>query len=226
MEIKDVTSQTRRNLLLISKVLQNASNQVEFGEKEDYMAPLNKFVLEQAPKFQEFLLSLSPNDSEFEKFKSKEEETFNETFQKPKDEAFMKSVKFIEDIGVKYYEKFPKDSNFIITLKKLPNRIRALSEMGRGFEETFSKIELIRNQLEQLSLRQQKLIQYSKSLNDDFDQIPHLVEISKIFEKIPQYSQRAKETSKKMKTTTEKVDKIKKRTEKLQVSYKKKLEKK
>lgn len=34
----------RRPLILISKVLQNISNQVEFGDKEEYMTPLNSFI--------------------------------------------------------------------------------------------------------------------------------------------------------------------------------------
>lgn len=216
----------RRNLILVGKLLQNASNNVEFGEKEEYMIPLNKFVQNQAQRFQEFLTSLSPKEEEFEKYKKREEDLFNDNFHSPKDENYLKSVKVIEEISLKYLDKFSRDSNFIITLKKLPNKLRALSEMSTGFEETFNKIENIRNQLEQLSIRQQKLIQYSKNLNSDFDQIPHLMEMSKIFEKIPSYSQKAKETAKKMKSTTEKVDKIKKRTEKLQASYKKKLEKK
>jgi len=38
------TPQARRLLILITKVLQNLSNDVEFGSKEPYMAKMNDFI--------------------------------------------------------------------------------------------------------------------------------------------------------------------------------------
>ena len=34
----------QRKLVLLSKVLQNLANGVQFGDKEDFMAPLNSFL--------------------------------------------------------------------------------------------------------------------------------------------------------------------------------------
>ena len=34
----------RRALILVSKILQNLSNGVEFGKKEEYMSPFNEFI--------------------------------------------------------------------------------------------------------------------------------------------------------------------------------------
>eukprot|EP00735_Rhodelphis_limneticus_P000026 TRINITY_DN1004_c0_g1::TRINITY_DN1004_c0_g1_i1::g.29951::m.29951 TRINITY_DN1004_c0_g1::TRINITY_DN1004_c0_g1_i1::g.29951 ORF type:complete len:772 (+),score=265.22,sp/Q54K32/RGAA_DICDI/31.56/3e-98,RasGAP/PF00616.14/3.5e+03,RasGAP/PF00616.14/4.8e-45,RasGAP/PF00616.14/3.7e+03,RasGAP_C/PF03836.10/5.8e+03,RasGAP_C/PF03836.10/3.6e+02,RasGAP_C/PF03836.10/5.7e-12,IncA/PF04156.9/0.004,IncA/PF04156.9/2.1e+03,IncA/PF04156.9/66,Snapin_Pallidin/PF14712.1/1.5e+03,Snapin_Pallidin/PF14712.1/1.5e+03,Snapin_Palli len=44
----------RRNLILIAKLLQNLSNGVQFGGKEDYMAPLNRFIVENKDKLQDY----------------------------------------------------------------------------------------------------------------------------------------------------------------------------
>jgi len=45
---------TQRTLVLMAKVLQNLSNKVEFGVKEGFMAPMNKFIEENIPKIEAF----------------------------------------------------------------------------------------------------------------------------------------------------------------------------
>ena len=44
-----LTSQQRRNLVLICKVLQNLSNDILFGKKEPFMIPLNDFLTSKRP---------------------------------------------------------------------------------------------------------------------------------------------------------------------------------
>ncbi|MDP2435249.1 MAG: ankyrin repeat domain-containing protein [archaeon] len=49
-----VSPSARRNLTLLSKVIQNLSNNILFGSKEEYMVPMNPFIEEYAPKLVEF----------------------------------------------------------------------------------------------------------------------------------------------------------------------------
>ena len=39
-----VSARTRRNLVLVSKVIQTLSNNVRFGGKEAFMIPMNAFI--------------------------------------------------------------------------------------------------------------------------------------------------------------------------------------
>eukprot|EP00002_Diphylleia_rotans_P030452 TRINITY_DN6259_c0_g1_i2.p1 TRINITY_DN6259_c0_g1~~TRINITY_DN6259_c0_g1_i2.p1 ORF type:complete len:771 (+),score=144.63 TRINITY_DN6259_c0_g1_i2:56-2368(+) len=50
-----VSDNGRRNLILITKLLQNVSNGVEFGAKEEYMIPMNSFVQDNMSKMNEYL---------------------------------------------------------------------------------------------------------------------------------------------------------------------------
>jgi neurofibromin 1 len=45
----------RRTLVLISKVIQNVANEVEFGDKEAYMMPMNSFIKENVLRMKTFL---------------------------------------------------------------------------------------------------------------------------------------------------------------------------
>lgn len=49
----------RRALILISKVVQNVANEVEFGDKEAYMMPMNGFIKEYIPRMKHFLGDIS-----------------------------------------------------------------------------------------------------------------------------------------------------------------------
>ena len=40
----------RRSLVLISKILQNLSNGLQFGKKESYMLPFNEFIISNLPQ--------------------------------------------------------------------------------------------------------------------------------------------------------------------------------
>lgn len=52
--IDEPTKVMRRNLILISKVVQNLSNGVEFGQKEPYMSLLNPFLRDRKPLVQSY----------------------------------------------------------------------------------------------------------------------------------------------------------------------------
>ena len=49
----------RRNLTLITKMLQNVANGVLFGAKEEYMIPLNSFVEDNKETMRQFLVKLA-----------------------------------------------------------------------------------------------------------------------------------------------------------------------
>ena len=54
-----LTAQNRRSLVLISKVLQNLANDVEFGEKESYMTVMNSLIRKKRKAMQLFFESIS-----------------------------------------------------------------------------------------------------------------------------------------------------------------------
>ncbi|MES1907540.1 MAG: hypothetical protein MHM6MM_000643 [Cercozoa sp. M6MM] len=58
-----VTSTARRNLILITKVLQNLSNGVRFGDKEPYMIPLNKYLDQRSEELHNWFLRCTEVDS-------------------------------------------------------------------------------------------------------------------------------------------------------------------
>lgn len=49
----------RRQLVLVSKMLQNLANKVQFGGKEEFMAPLNPFIIDNAENLEKFYLKLT-----------------------------------------------------------------------------------------------------------------------------------------------------------------------
>jgi len=51
----------RKQLLLVSKVLQNLANGVQFGEKEPNMTCMNEFLTSRTPAYQDFLMRLCDN---------------------------------------------------------------------------------------------------------------------------------------------------------------------
>ncbi|KAL6075747.1 Ras GTPase activating protein ira2 [Balamuthia mandrillaris] len=55
---KSPTREARRGLTLAAKVLQTMANQIEFGEKEAYMKPMNDFIAEYQPRMNDYLYSL------------------------------------------------------------------------------------------------------------------------------------------------------------------------
>ena len=56
---EDMDKATRRNCILVSKVLQNLSNNVRFALKEPFMVPLNEFLDQCAPKMNQLLIRMS-----------------------------------------------------------------------------------------------------------------------------------------------------------------------
>ena len=50
---------TARNLTLVAKVVQNLANMSEFGVKEPFMQPCNRFIISNRNKMQGFLTSLT-----------------------------------------------------------------------------------------------------------------------------------------------------------------------
>jgi hypothetical protein len=50
--------EARRQLLLVTKVLQNLANDVRFGNKEQHMSPMNTFLDNNQDSFNQFLLDL------------------------------------------------------------------------------------------------------------------------------------------------------------------------
>lgn len=59
---RKISNTQRRNLILLTKVIQNLSNGVDFGYKEEYMSVLNPLIEMNQNKMNRFLGSLSPAD--------------------------------------------------------------------------------------------------------------------------------------------------------------------
>ncbi len=59
-----LSNETRRSLILISKVLQNLSNEVQFGDKEKYMLFINEWISQNQERMQRFLahMCIVPNE--------------------------------------------------------------------------------------------------------------------------------------------------------------------
>lgn len=55
---KQKTALGQRNLILITKVIQNVANNVMFGSKEEYMAPMNEIIGDIIPRFREHMLTI------------------------------------------------------------------------------------------------------------------------------------------------------------------------
>ena len=55
----EIPEKARRPLVLISKVIQNLGNGVEFGSKENFMLPLNPFIQEYLPRIESFFDTLA-----------------------------------------------------------------------------------------------------------------------------------------------------------------------
>jgi Ras GTPase-activating protein 1 len=55
----DATEKHRRGLVLVSKTLQNLSNGIEFGGKEDFMSVMNTFLSSNTKAMDEFLDQIS-----------------------------------------------------------------------------------------------------------------------------------------------------------------------
>jgi len=51
---KGISEKSRRNLILITKIIQNLSNGVEFGKKEQYMMQCNNYIKENIDKFTKY----------------------------------------------------------------------------------------------------------------------------------------------------------------------------
>lgn len=59
--LKELAPEARRALVLISKVIQNLGNGVEFGKKEEYMLPFNDLIIEKTPEVNAFFDELAVN---------------------------------------------------------------------------------------------------------------------------------------------------------------------
>jgi len=53
----------RRTLILISKVLQNLSNDIQFGDKEQYMVFLNRYITDNQKRMSRFITELCKEDN-------------------------------------------------------------------------------------------------------------------------------------------------------------------
>jgi hypothetical protein len=51
-----------RNLTLVAKTIQNLANMSEFGQKEAFMQPANRFIIEHRRKMQDYLMAVAVGD--------------------------------------------------------------------------------------------------------------------------------------------------------------------
>ncbi len=62
LQTDHLTISARRDLVLVSKVIQNLANLVEFGEKENFMRGLNEFIVENQPRIEKLYEKISSNE--------------------------------------------------------------------------------------------------------------------------------------------------------------------
>jgi hypothetical protein len=62
-----LTPNQRKSLIVIAKVLQNLSNGILYGEKEEYMVPLNPFLQKYRPRIEKYFENVCKLDSSLEK---------------------------------------------------------------------------------------------------------------------------------------------------------------
>jgi predicted transcriptional regulator len=92
---------------------------------------------------------------------------------------------------------------------------KSIFELTKGFEQTFvPTLEIVKAQLELISKAQKELIASTVDSTIEMNDIPNFEEISKILDQMPMYIQKAKQVSRKMKSIDEKVQTLKKKTEK------------
>jgi hypothetical protein len=61
---KTLTPKDRRNLILLTKILQNLANQVKFGIKEEFLSCMNEILDEYQTKTNEYLLNVCASRKE------------------------------------------------------------------------------------------------------------------------------------------------------------------
>jgi hypothetical protein len=79
--IQTVGKNGRRNLILISKLLQNLANGVEFGSKEPYMIPMNKTIQDYQEKVTDYLMKVPCSTDEYTAWKKKQEASVPKLFK-------------------------------------------------------------------------------------------------------------------------------------------------
>ncbi|KAL0488148.1 biogenesis of lysosome-related organelles complex 1 subunit 6 [Acrasis kona] len=96
--------------------------------------------------------------------------------------------------------------------------MKTIDEVSVGFQGTiFPTLELISAQLSEIKQSQNLIKQVLAEQNQDWRKMPHLEEIEKTFSKIPLYIAKTKDTQREMYAVQERIDKLKKRSEKLLV---------
>eukprot|EP01080_Neovahlkampfia_damariscottae_P008417 gene8417-242_t len=107
MKLQLLNPQERRNLILISKIVQNLANGYEF--KEEYMIPLNDILQKYSDKMNDFFTKIVSIDEE------KKEQDSNFTFELSKD-ALSKA----QEIITKNESHFAHLKEFLVLLNSLP----------------------------------------------------------------------------------------------------------
>ena len=79
--IQTVGKTGRRNLILISKLLQNLANGVEFGSKEPYMIEMNKTIQQYQEKVTEYLMNVPCSKEEYTNWKKEQEALVPKAFK-------------------------------------------------------------------------------------------------------------------------------------------------
>lgn len=108
-EIKNVSPEGRRNLILISKMLQNLANGIEFGTKEAYMIPMNKTIENYLKKTISFFMAIPISEQELKESMEKKEEIILSSFQKNTlYTSCFEDLRRIHDMVIKHKECFEK----------------------------------------------------------------------------------------------------------------------
>jgi hypothetical protein len=110
LDVTKIDGIGRRNLILISKLLQNLANGVEFGTKEEYMLPMNETIQKYLKNTSDYFVTVAEiNEDEFKIYSAKKEEEIVAAYQNHTiyTQVF-EDLRRIHELIVKHQDKFEK----------------------------------------------------------------------------------------------------------------------
>jgi hypothetical protein len=122
-----ITTNQRRNLMLITKIIQNISNYILFGKKEEYMICLNDFISGYFERVKKFLGDVCLNDEEIKNLKEKNNliylENLKSNLLKDKCFDFVAEIENCLTTNLVEFSKIEKEKETVDNLKDILSKI-------------------------------------------------------------------------------------------------------
>ncbi len=127
---EEVPKELRRTLTLVAKVLQNISNGVEFGKKEEFMVPMNSLINVQIPRLGAFFESLSVAGSDFTSQSEQERDVPSIVVERATDTVYKQML--FQQKKLQANEAVFKSVEPILSVIGVPEKLkRALEKQGQ-----------------------------------------------------------------------------------------------